>query len=222
MIKMKYALLDEPLVINGGTILVVEDTRAFSRLVEGVYRYGEDEGVHLFTDKLVAIKPQELLVITDILGFDVNTAPILKLVYADLEDQLNHKPEVKMEIENLANQIASLLGRECLENELDLEYDVITVMELIKALEVRIETMSDTVFDKCLELIQVYRFLSKKKLLVLVNASSYLLQEEINSLLEYISLHQLRVLFLEPRQVCDIPQYILDKDYVLMGSGLDR
>ena len=67
-------------------------------------------------------------------------------------------------IEQLANTITELLSYECLENELDLEYDKITILELIKALGVKFETQSDTIFEKCFEILQVYNYLSKKKI----------------------------------------------------------
>ena len=102
------------------------------------------------------------MVVTDILGFDVNSAAMLKLIHADIEKQLNEKPEVKSMVEKLANTITELISYECLENELDLEYDEITILELIKALGIQIETQSDTVFEKCFEILQVYNYLSKK------------------------------------------------------------
>ena len=86
------------------------------------------------------------MVVTDILGFDVNSAPVLKLIYADLEQQLNEKVEVKSMIDKLTTTISELIDYELLDHELDLESDEITVLELFKALGVKIETHSDTIF----------------------------------------------------------------------------
>ncbi len=74
--------------------------------------------------------------ITDVLGYNLNSPAMLKLIHADLENQLNDKPEVKSMIEKLVATITELLAFECLENELDLEYDEITILELIDALGV--------------------------------------------------------------------------------------
>lgn len=160
------------------------------------------------------------MIVTDILGYDINSASILKLIHADLEEQFNEKPEVKSMIEKLVSTITDLIAFECLENELDLEYDDITLSELIKALGVKIETRSDTIFEKCFEILQVFKYLSKKKLLVLINTGAYLNSKEIDQLLEYIQLSNLTVLFLEPRQFYDFPQYVLDKDYFLMAKNI--
>lgn len=219
--KINFPILDKPIEISGGTILAVENVTVFSNLVRQLYSYTEESELKLFDKKLKSLKESELLLVTDILGFDVNSSSMLKLIHADLESQLNEKPEVKSMIENLADTIAELIAYECLENELDLEYDEITVLELIKALGVKIETQSDTIFEKCFEILQIFNFLSKKKLLVFVNSGAYLSKEEIQKLIEYIELSNQRVLFVEPRRLYDFPQYVLDKDYFLLEENMN-
>ena len=219
--KINFPILDKPIEISGGTILAVENVTVFSNLVRQLYSYTEESELKLFDKKLKSLKESELLLVTDILGFDVNSSSMLKLIHADLESQLNDKPEVKSMIENLANTITELIAYECLENELDLEYDEITILELIKALGVKIETQSDTIFEKCFEILQIFNFLSKKKLLVFVNSGAYLSKEEMQKLIEYIELSNQRVLFVEPRRLYDFPQYVLDKDYFLLEENMN-
>lgn len=218
--KLNFPLLDEALTVEKVTIFVVEDTTVFSRLVRNLYQYQDGSELKIFDEQFRSIKDSELMVVTDILGYDINAAPILKLIHADLENQLNEKPEVKLIIEKLANSITELISYECLENELDLEYDEITVLELIKALGVKIETISDTIFDKIFEILQVYQFLNKKRFLVFINVLSYLTVDEIQKTREYIELSNMDVLFLEPRKRKDFPQYVLDKDYFLLSENM--
>ncbi|CYU31252.1 type II-A CRISPR-associated protein Csn2 [Streptococcus suis] len=218
--KLNFPLLDEALTVEKATIFVVEDTTVFSRLVRNLYQYQDVLELKIFDEQFRSIKDSELMVVTDILGYDINAAPILKLIHADLENQLNEKPEVKSIIEKLANSITELISYECLENELDLEYDEITVLELIKALGVKIETISDTIFDKIFEILQVYQFLNKKRFLVFINVLSYLTVDEIQKTREYIELSNMDVLFLEPRKRKDFPQYVLDKDYFLLSENM--
>ena len=206
--KINFPILDEPIELSNATILTIEDVSVFSNLVRQLYSYTEESELKLFDKKLKSLKESELLLVTDILGFDVNSSSMLKLIHADLESQLNDKPEVKSMIENLANTITELIAYECLENELDLEYDEITILELIKVLGVKIETQSDTIFEKCFEILQIFNFLSKKKLLVFVNSGAYLSKEEMQKLIEYIELSNQRVLFVEPRRLYDFPQYV--------------
>lgn len=218
--KLNFPLLDEALTLDKATIFVVEDTTVFSRLVRNLYQYQDGSELKIFDEQFRSIKDSELMVVTDILGYDINAVPILKLIHADLENQLNEKPEVKSIIEKLANSITELISYECLENELDLEYDEITVLELIKALGVKIETISDTIFDKIFEILQVYQFLNKKRFLVFINVLSYLTVDEIQKTREYIELSNMDVLFLEPRKRKDFPQYVLDKDYFLLSENM--
>ncbi|NQN91173.1 type II-A CRISPR-associated protein Csn2 [Streptococcus suis] len=218
--KLNFPLLDEALTVEKATIFVVEDTTVFSRLVRNLYQYKDESELKIFDEHFKSIKDSELMVVTDVLGYDINAAPILKLIHADLENQLNEKPEVKSIIEKLANSITELISYECLENELDLEYDEITVLELIKALGVKIETISDTIFDKIFEILQVYQFLNKKRFLVFINVLSYLTVDEIQKTREYIELSNMDVLFLEPRKRKDFPQYVLDKDYFLQSENM--
>ena len=218
--KLNFPLLDEALTLEKATIFVVEDTTVFSRLVRNLYQYQDKSELKIFDEQFRSIKDSELMVVTDILGYDINAVPILKLIHADLENQLNEKPEVKSIIEKLANSITELISYECLENELDLEYDEITVLELIKALGVKIETISDTIFDKIFEILQVYQFLNKKRFLVFINVLSYLTVDEIQKTREYIELSNMNVLFLEPRKRKDFPQYVLDKDYFLLSENM--
>ena len=218
--KINFPILDEPIEIKQATFLILEEQLIFSDVVKHLYHYSEEDELKLFDNKIKSLKESELLLITDILGYNINSPAMLKLIRADLEKQLNEKPEVKSMLEKLVATITELIAFECLENELDLEYDEITILELIDALGVKIETLSDTVFEKSLEIVQVFKYLSKKKLLVFVNVSCYLSEHELAKLVEYIQLHNINVLFVEPRKVYDFPQYVVDEDYFLSCENM--
>ncbi|MFA9468814.1 MULTISPECIES: type II-A CRISPR-associated protein Csn2 [unclassified Streptococcus] len=220
MMKLNLPIFDEPIALSGLTVLTVESTAVFARLAQLFYQYNETSELRLFDQKSRSLKEAEVMLVTDILGFDVNAPSVLKLIHADLEQQLNDKPEVKSMIDKLSSTITELIAYECLENELDLEYDEITLLELIKALGVRVETSSDTIFEKCFEIFQIVKYLAKKRLLVLVNSGAYFNREELVRLKEYIDLNQMTVLFLEPRRLYDLPQYVLDDDYFLITENM--
>jgi len=214
--KINFSLLDEPMEISQGTVLVIEDVSVFAQIVKEFYQYDEQSNLTIFDSKIRSIKSSELLLITDILGYDINTSQVLKLLHTDIVSQLNDKPEVRSEIDSLISLITDIIMAECLENELDIEYDEITLLELIKSLGIRIETTSCTVFEKKFEILQIFKYLVKKRILVFVNSLSYFSNDEIYQILEYTKLLQADVLFLEPRKIKGIQQFILDKDYILM------
>ena len=70
--------------------------------------------------------------------------------------------------------------------------------------------------EKIFDILQIFKYLVKKRILVFVNSLSYFSKDEIYQILEYTKLSQADVLFLEPRQIEGIQQFILDKDYILM------
>lgn len=216
---LNFKLLDEPIRIRKMTTLIIEDVSVFTNLVELFYRYNEESELKVFDKKFKTIKDSELLIVTDILGYNINSTSLLKLVYADLEDQLNEKPEVRTMIDKLTSTISDLIEYELIDHELDLESADITVQQLFKALGVRIEADNDTILEKVIEIIKVFKYLTRKKLLVFINACSYLKPEELLELREFISLYNAKVLFLEPRKVPNINQYILDNDYFLMEEN---
>ncbi|MGT2949933.1 type II-A CRISPR-associated protein Csn2 [Streptococcus cuniculi] len=220
MVKINLPIFDDALSIESPTILAVEDTALYAAITRNFYQYPENHDLKIFDERNKALSGNELMLVTDILGYDINSPALLKLIHATIENQLNEKPEVKSMIEKLASTITDLIAFECLENELDLEYDEITILELIKALGVQIETRSDTIFEKCFEILQIYNYLQKKRLLVFFNSGAYLTRKELTRLVEYISLSNQTVLFLEPRKLYDFPQYILDQDYFLTAEHM--
>lgn len=193
--KINFSLLGEPMEVNQGTVLVIEDVSVFAQLVKEFYQYDEQSNLTIFDSKIRSIRSSELLLITDILGYDINTSQVLKLLHTDIVNQLNDKPEVRSEIDSLVSLITDIIMAECLENELDIEYDEITLLELVKVLGIRIETKSCTVFEKIFEILQIFKYLVKKKILVFVNSLSYFSKDEIYQILEYIKLLQADVLF---------------------------
>ncbi|EFU73165.1 type II-A CRISPR-associated protein Csn2 [Enterococcus italicus] len=215
MLKINFTLLDQPIQIEDLTILVIEDVIIFSQIIRQVYQYELDGDFKIYNDRYESLKSSELVTITDIFGYDINSAGILKLIYADLEDQLNQQPEVKSMIDKLTSTITEIISYELIENEMDLEYDEITIQELFKSLGIKIEVKSDTIFDKVIEIIQVFKFLTKKKLLIFINVGTYLTKKEMKYLDEYVKLNHVKLLMIEGHRVEGMPQYILDSDYYL-------
>lgn len=218
--NLNFSQLDTPITLSSLTMLVVEDVRVFSNLVRDLYHFDDTRDLKLYDNQFKSLLASELLAITDILGFDVNSRPVLKLIYQDLEIQLNEKPEVKSMIDKLTATISELIGYELLDHELDLEQDEITVQELFQVLGIKIETSSDTIFEKIFEILQIFKYLSKKKLLIFINVATYLTIDELKSIQEYAELQQLNILFLERHKIPDFPQYVMDEDYFLCTENM--
>ena len=215
MLRINFPILDEAITIEGATILAIRDTKVYAKLIKELYQYEGEGEVKLYDSDFKSLKPSELMVITDIMGYEVNTPTMLKKIHMDLEGQFNNKIEIKLEIERLSSLITQSIVSECLENELDLVYDEISLLALIKALGVRVDSQNVSLFEKIFEILQIFKYLTTKKLLVFINSLSYFQTEEIKSILEYIQLGQLPVLFLESDSPKEAPHYLLDDDFYL-------
>ncbi|MBD5069409.1 MAG: type II-A CRISPR-associated protein Csn2 [Lactobacillus sp.] len=213
--KLNFPLLDEPLEFDKTLILALEEPEVFSNIAKVLYNYNVEGNLKLVFDDFSPVKESQLMLIPDVLSYNINTPSNLKLIYSDLEKQFNEKQDLKAKLEVLASEIANIISGECLENELNLEYDEITLLELIKAMGVKVETSCASIYEKCYEIVRIFQYLSKKKLLVFINVGSYLTEIQFEKLLEYVELSSVTALFLEPRKLYNFPQYILDNDYYL-------
>jgi len=218
MIAINFDMLDEPLAVNGATSFVLKDHTIFAKLVERFYQYDEESAeLKVFDPKYRPLKEAELMVITDILGYDPNSASVLKSIYNDLELQISEKPEVKTMLESKLQEVTDLINREILDFEIDLESSDTTLQDKFKAMGIRVEICTDTIFERIFEIIQVYKYLTRKKLMVFVNLATYLTTDEMKNICEYANLSNIDFLMIDTSEFKGIKnQYILDKDYVLL------
>lgn len=216
LMKLNSPLLEEPIIIGSCTQWVIEDVETFARVIRECHQYPEDSTLKLFYDNYKPLKPTELIAVTDIYGYSINTKPILKQIYDEIETQLNEQPEIKSKIDQLSQEITNLIRTELLNHELDLELDEITIQELCISLGVQIRVDTNTVFEKMLDILQIFKYLRNKKLLIFINAATYFTAEELEEIDRFASLLQINVLMIDPRaSSAAIPQYILDSDFYM-------
>ncbi|PXW91791.1 CRISPR-associated protein Csn2 [Streptohalobacillus salinus] len=214
MMKLNYPVFDESITLEKSPILVLDNATLFSDFVQAIFNY-EDSPLKLYDQSYQSLKASELLVITDILGFELNSATILKHIYTDLESQLNDEPMVKTELEKLMMSINDIISDQLLEHDLDIQTTEITFPALFKALNIKINNQAVSVNDKIADIIQLFKYQSRKKLLIFVNVCSYLTKVQIEETRSYLSLNSVTALFIEPRTIQELYQYILDEDYYL-------
>ena len=215
-------MLDEPLTVDGATSLILRNRNVFATLVEKFYQYNaENLELKVFDTKYKPLKEADLMVITDVLGYDPNSAAVLKSIYSDLEIQISEKPEIKTEIEAKLQEVTDLINKEILDFEIDLESTDTTLQDKFKAMGIRVEICTDTIFERTFEIIQVFKYLTKKKLMVLVNLATYLTTEEMSRICEYANLSNVDFLMIDTNEFEGVKnQYILDEDYVLLRRNM--
>ncbi|MGX7030616.1 type II-A CRISPR-associated protein Csn2 [Vagococcus zengguangii] len=214
--KINFPLLETAIEIERPTIFVVEDTKVFSNLIKDFYQYGETSNqLKIFEKTQRSLLVSELMVITDILSFDMNSSSILKLIYQELAEHLNDDPEKKSNIEYYLNHIHDCLINDSIEYDLDLIMEEPEIQDVYKFFKLKVNSMQSSIFETTLEIIDLYKKLKKKKLLVLINSCSYYSQEELQELISYISLQNSPVLMIEPRRIEGVEQIVLDNDFYL-------
>ena len=208
-------MLDTPLTLHHMSILSVEDTALFATLVENLYSYEENGAIKIFQENQEQLKTQQVIVITDILNYDLNNSSLLKRIDQEVIEALNEKPECKTEIEALLIQLNKIMREEMVDHELDIEVDDLTIEKLLKELKPRVKR-ENFLFNKMTEILDVHRYLYKKGLLIFINTLAYFTDSQRQNLCEYIFLNNMNVLFLEPHKIENMEQYYLDKDYFLL------
>ena len=74
--NLNFHLLDEKISFEDAKILVIEDCRVFAELVKECYYYSGEGKVKLFDSKQTLLKPAEILLVSDLLSFDLNSATV--------------------------------------------------------------------------------------------------------------------------------------------------
>ena len=217
-IRLNLPILGESIPIEGFTLFIIENREVLSHLVQMIYAYDEGSQLKLYDSELRTIKPSELIVISDLLGFSINSPAVVKAVQLDVLDQLNENIEQKNKLDLLLTQITSIVGSQCIESELNLTYNDLKIEKIISALEVRVDALSNTLFEQLFEVLQIFKYLVKKKLLIFINVASYFSEKELDAIKEFIELNQINVLFIEPRGVYNYPQYTLDEDFIIIKN----
>lgn len=222
MIRMMFEGLDEPVKIAGPTGVVLERKSLYAKLSGYFHQWEEEAGeLKLFTAAYQPLKASELLVISDIWGFDGNTAPILRQVYGDLERQFGENPMLRNELDQKLSDVTALVFRELLAFDLDLEGKEISLIALFKSMGLKIEWEGEGVLDRLFTAARIFKYLPQKKLLVFIGAGQFLEAFELDSLVDFLKLLRIDTLFLETHAE-DAPEkrYIIEKDYVLIKPDM--
>lgn len=213
-------MLEKPIDLSPLTSLVIENTAVFATLVQSFYEYTEEtEMIKIFDNSYKQLKKDELELITDVLGYDINSAAVLRHIYKDLEGQIAQDPVLRTKIEDAIHNVAALINKELLNFSLDLESDNMLLASILKAMNVRIEVDSHTIFDRVLDIVEVLKYLPKKRVIAFVNLGTFLSHAQMKTLAEHAALTNIHVLLLDNKPFEPAEnQHILDLDYVLFSN----
>ena len=121
-------------------------------------------------------------------------------------------------IEDLLGEIWSAIGKEIIHFELNLNIQKITLQTIFKALNIKIDCNCPSIFEKTMTILEVVKYLPKKKLLIFINLGSYLNKQEMQVLEEYIALQNTNILLIDNYPFPVSTQTTIDEDLVVLQS----
>ena len=201
---------------NTPAILVIENPKTMSEVVEQLYRLcNSEEGDFVLSDvnkQLTIEKTVEIIV--NPFSIEFNARKIQNKLYGELVEAescyVEEKARIQAPIINYMDKIIYDIPYGMISYELEVDS-----MKLFKMLDVRIEPHCNSLLERLVEYIKILAMLLRKKLIIFVGICNYLDSDEILSLYEICSYHKIMVLFLESReQRLHFPAktYIVDKD----------
>lgn len=212
-------LLENSLEIKAKKIntLVIEDRKYFTlflrEIIDNINK--ESETLDLIEDykKLDFSKSTE--VIFDLFSLNANGANLLKKLYIELEKDLNSEDMYKKKIElegSLSNFIDDLVFR----SRFSLRYGEINYSSLFKSFSVEFDYDKGSTIESLIEYFKVSSDLLNKKLFIIVNLDSFLTDDDLIELANFLCYNEIKVLGLQnsiTREIkaCDNLR-IVDKD----------
>jgi len=200
----------------------IHDKKLFRNIVESLIK-GDDEHSEIqpfvFYDNDKKIRSSEILtLIVDINGFELDN----KRITTSLTKKINYVINTDVDLQNkLESKIGSLFSvllelieeadGFCISEEIDIQ-------KLLKVFGLKPMDLCGNIFDKMLNIIDVYSKLLENSIVCFINAKSWFSQDEFSSIINHISNRKLMVVFIESNQDLNSFQYekklIIDEDYV--------
>lgn len=203
-------------------VLEIENKVLFKKIVYLINRFSnykdESDEVILVEGEAKLDISQNVLVINDFYNIDINTNKILKMLYQDIEDQYKFEfgeEDIIFKSEKLLQNIQSIL----LNYDFNFEYKIgITISELLKVMGLKFnKEYYDNPFENLLCLFDLIATLKLYKVVVLVNAKTFLNEEELIEIYKGSKYRNINLLIIEHNSDKNLKMYekklIIDDDF---------
>lgn len=178
--------------------LVIEDTEHFTNFLRTLIEVSnkESEEIELIDDydKLDISKTTDI--IFDLFNIEANAGTILKKLYTELEEDLCSEDMYikKLEMESV---IANIVDELAYRSRFSLKSDEINYQNFFKALLVEFDYEKTSILDRLTEYIKVSSELLNKKLFIIVNLDSFLTEEDLLELSNFLCYNEIKLLALQ-------------------------
>ncbi|EUJ41132.1 type II-A CRISPR-associated protein Csn2 [Brochothrix campestris] len=184
-------------------ILAIENQRFYREIIESFVQTLNDEPapieIQLYEAGERLVLAKELLLITDVFGFDFKQRTLVTKIYKQLEKRYHISKETDV-IDQKIVELRSLITDQLTECAIELTVDDATSLATIfKMFNLRIDIEETTMFQRLLAIIDVIAELVLVRVLVLNNIRCYFNANELVEIYKYALYHQVKLLVIEPQ-----------------------
>ena len=183
---MKISGFDMEIDINNEktNILLISDSKLFGRICFDLTRNNDENIVFVLDNKIVNTK--DILIISDIMNFDINNKMIISKLYNQMSNDLISDSDIENEIKKHYIEIVKKIYDEVDNYNVDINInEELDFIKLFKMMGVEIHNSYDCLINKIIDLLEIYSELCNQTI-VFINILNYFSNEEINEILKYI------------------------------------
>lgn len=197
---------------------IIESPELFSKYVQELFVQinGSAGNFVLSSDEKELDISKTMEIIINPLSININDKKVINKLYSELSQTAFDSGNYLYTQSILADIQKYFLSLEQSSNfilEMDAEIDITA---LFKALNIRLEIFADNFFEMLNQYIKILAELMKKKIVVFINISSYLSEEQLEELLKNAAYNEIILLLIENHQkdyfLKDTRCIIIDKD----------
>ena len=212
---MKISGFDMEIDINNEktNILLISDSKLFGRICFDLTRNNDENIVFVLDNKIVNTK--DILIISDIMNFDINNKMIISKLYNQMSNDLISDSDIENEIKKHYIEIVKKIYDEVDNYNVDININEELDFIKLKMMGVEIHNSYDCLINKIIDLLEIYSELCNQTI-VFINILNYFSNEEINEILKYIGYKKISVLFLENSYNKDVyfeNKYVIDDEF---------
>ncbi|WP_233543734.1 type II-A CRISPR-associated protein Csn2 [Faecalibacillus faecis] len=204
-------------------LLVVTDNKLFGSICCNLNDKNSDNIVFVSNDSLINMK--DILIVFDLLNFNINNKTIINKLYNHLSDNIISNIDEENELKDNFMKMVRIVYDEIDDFNVDISLnEELDLIKLFKMLNVEINTDYDGVLERMIDLLEIYSELNDQTI-IFINILSYFSDEEIIEIQKYINYKKLSVLFFENsynRGVYFENQYIIDDDFYDYAIQFDK
>lgn len=204
-------------------LLVVTDNKLFGSICCNLNDKNSDNIVFVSSDSLINMK--DILIVFDLLNFNINNKTIINKLYNHLSDNIISNIDEENELKDNFMKMVRIVYDEIDDFNVDISLnEELDLIKLFKMLNVEINTDYDGVLERMIDLLEIYSELNDQTI-IFINILSYFSDEEIIEIQKYINYKKLSVLFFENsynRGVYFENQYIIDDDFYDYAIQFDK